>query len=135
MTGEGKQAESKFAKHAESDSALAPEKQSEEVPKRKKGMAIAVFPCIVGGISLTIAIIEQRRNSDYELNIDRDFMYPFVLALCLTMVVGFQTKGFTKDKPEPLVSWPKVKKQRKVVHKYVVKGKEEEEEQSDKKND
>lgn len=82
---------------------------------------------------MTVGIIEQRRNPDYELNIDRDFMYPFVLALCLTMIVGFQTKGFAKDKAEPLVSWPKVKKQRKVVHKYVVKGKKEEE--TDKKND
>mmetsp|Transcript_19974 Transcript_19974/g.49094 ORF Transcript_19974/g.49094 Transcript_19974/m.49094 type:complete len:144 (-) Transcript_19974:219-650(-) len=143
MAGEGTQAESKFAKHAELDSALAPKTQSEEEAK-KKTMAIAgrigvffVFPCIVGGTSLMVGIIEKRRNPDYTLNVDRDFMYPFMLAMCLTMVVFIQTRGFTKDKAEPLVSWPKVKKQRKVVHKYVVKGKEEEEEEeeSDKKND
>lgn len=40
MTGEGKQAESKFALHAESDTALAPKTESEETPK-KKSMAMA----------------------------------------------------------------------------------------------
>lgn len=80
-----------------------------------------------------VGLIEKRRNPDYDLNLDRDFMFPFVIALVLSMVVTLQTKGFTKDKPEPLVSWPKVRKNRTVVHKYVVKGKTEEE--PDKKND
>lgn len=90
-----------------------------------------LFPLVVGCISLLVGLIEKRRNPDHELNVDRDFMYPFMLALCLTLVIGFQTRGFAKDKPDSLVAWPKVKKQRKVVHKHVVKGKAGE---SDKKN-
>ena len=82
-----------------------------------------------------VGMIEKRRNPEYDLNIDRDFMYPFMLALCLTMVVFVQTRGFTKDKPEAVLSWPKVKKQKRVVHKYVVKGQTEEPGESDKKND
>lgn len=40
MTEKGKQSESKFALHAEADSALAPKTESEETPK-KKSMAMA----------------------------------------------------------------------------------------------
>lgn len=43
------------------------------------------------------------------------------MTLLLILVVGFQTSQFTK-KPDPLVKWPKVLKEKKVRHVHVVRG-------------
>jgi hypothetical protein len=94
-----------------------------------------IFPLIVGSLSILVGLIEKRKNPDYELDVDRDFMFPFMLALCLTLVIGFQTRGYTKHKPDSLVAWPKVKRQTKVVHRHVVKGQNEIGAESDKKKD
>ena len=86
-----------------------------------------IFPAVVGGLSLLTALLQGRHYPEHELNLDRDFIYPFMLALSLSILIGFQTRGFSKEKPESLIAWPKVKKQKKIVHKHVVVG--------DKKND
>eukprot|EP00980_Cylindrotheca_fusiformis_P009181 scaffold1996_cov127-Cylindrotheca_fusiformis.AAC.18 len=102
------QPDSTFAKHARADAAIATD-SGPEVEERK-------------GMSWGVGLLEKRKQPDYELNVDRDFMYPFMIAVCLTLVVGFQTRGFTKDQPQSLLVWPKVKKRQKVIHKHVVKG-------------
>jgi hypothetical protein len=94
-----------------------------EIPDERKGMTMAGrvaiflgFPTLVGLIGMYIGYNDPSR----ELKFDSDFAVPFMLALSMTLVIGFQTRGYTKDKPDPMVLWPKVRKRRRVVHKHVV---------------
>lgn len=82
-----------------------------------------LFPLCVGCIGLYIGYLEASRKPDRELNFDTDFVMPFLLALTFVLVVGFQTKGYTKNKVEPLVKWPKVR--RKKVVRIIQEGGEE----------
>jgi hypothetical protein len=120
--------ESKFSKHAQDDTALAPKSETAEESDLKKVTFIGriliflVFPALVGLLGLYMGYIAKRDDPTRELSFDTDFALPFVLALSMCVVIGFQTGGFTSSKAKPLVAWPKVKKRRKVVHKYVVVG-------------
>ncbi len=49
------------------------------------------------------------------VDLDRDFIMPFLLGLAMVVVVGMQTNGFPTRETKPLVQWPKVKRVRKVV--------------------
>lgn len=40
--------------------------------------------------------------------------------LVIVVVIGFQTKGFTRSEPKPFIAWPKVKRKRKIVRRRVV---------------
>lgn len=93
-----------------------------------------LFPLCVGCIGLYTGYLESSRKPDRELNFDTDFIMPFLLALTFVIVVGFQTKGYTKKKIEPLVKWPKIK--RKKVVRTVQEGEEvEDKDESAKKDD
>ena len=81
-----------------------------------------VFPLLVGCIGLYAGYLESTNKPDRELNFDTDFIMPFLLALTLVIVVGFQTKGYTKNQVEPLVKWPKVVRRKKVVHQTLQEG-------------
>ena len=78
------------------------------------------FPTLVGLFGLYTGYIMKRNDPTKELSFDIDFALPFMLALSFTLVIAYQTRGYTQDKPDPLVLWPKVKKRRKIVHKHVV---------------
>lgn len=75
-----------------------------------------------------VKFLESSREDDdgiikRTMNFEQDFMWPFCLALAMSIVIGFQTGGFQSNAtPQGLIQWPKVHKKRKVVHKYVVKG-------------
>jgi len=75
-----------------------------------------VFPTLMGFIGLYMGYLESIRKPERELDFDTDFVMPFLLALAFTIVVGFQTKGYTTNKVEPLVKWPKVRR-KKVIKK------------------
>ncbi|KAL3918817.1 MAG: hypothetical protein SGILL_004058 [Bacillariaceae sp.] len=104
-----------------------------------KLVVFLVFPVFVGILGL-LATYLDKSDPDRKLRIERDFALPFSITLLLTVVIGFQTNGYT-TKPKPLVRWPKVKKQQKVRHVHVVKGQDPnvddhgENEHEDKKND
>jgi hypothetical protein len=124
--------ESKFTKHAQSDPALSSGPSDSEQVNSKGGITILgrisvflIFPSIVGGLSLLVGLLSKHKNAEYQLNLDRDFVFPFFLALSLVLLITFQTKGFSKYKPDALMKWPKVKKQRRVIHKHIVVGQEE----------
>jgi hypothetical protein len=85
-----------------------------------KVLVVLVFPFCVGVLGL-LATYLDKSNADQKMRIERDFALPFAVTLLLTVVIGFQTNGFT-TKPQPLVLWPKVRKQKKVRHVHVVKG-------------
>ncbi|CAB9516787.1 expressed unknown protein [Seminavis robusta] len=74
------------------------------------------FPSLVGCLGLYMGYLESRRKPERKLSMEVDFIMPFLLALSMAIVVGFQTKGYTTTKVEPLVKWPKVRK-KKVIRK------------------
>ena len=106
-----------------------------------KVVVFFLFPMLVG-LAGMLAVYLDKSDPDRKLRIERDFALPFSITLLLTVVVGLQTNGFS-SKPQPLVRWPKVRKQRRVRHVHVVKGQDlsavdvdsEEKELEDKKND
>eukprot|EP00521_Asterionellopsis_glacialis_P011255 CAMPEP_0195294922 /NCGR_PEP_ID=MMETSP0707-20130614/16206_1 /TAXON_ID=33640 /ORGANISM="Asterionellopsis glacialis, Strain CCMP134" /LENGTH=166 /DNA_ID=CAMNT_0040356013 /DNA_START=117 /DNA_END=617 /DNA_ORIENTATION=- len=117
----------KFQSHAKEDAALKKEEEPESKPFNPQGLTvlgrIAVFlgfPLGVGLVSLYLSYMRNFRKGDKEIDLDRDFVFPFLLSLSTVIVVGFQTKGFTTTKVKPLVSWPKVKRKRKIIHQTVV---------------
>lgn len=119
---------SHYSQHTQQDAALASPVVDTSLRTRSltllgKVLLFLLFPLLVGLFGLCLGYIATRgENATHELNFEQDFMLPFVLALAMGIVVGFQTRGFSTTKPTPFILWPKVKTQRKVVHKYVVRG-------------
>ena len=82
----------------------------------KRIILFVIFPTCVGGFGLVSAYLVNVESEDSKpVNFDRDFIYPFILALATASVVWYQTNGFTYTKPKPLVTWPKVKRKRKII--------------------
>ncbi|KAL7580050.1 hypothetical protein ACA910_005035 [Epithemia clementina (nom. ined.)] len=129
-----------FARHAQEDTALASSQDAANNGNSHSGLTFIgkifvfiVFPLTIGVLGLYIAYLETRRNPEKELSFDQDFMVPFLLALAMAVVIGFQTGGFSSNKVEPLVAWPKVRRVKKVIRKK--KANSGELETSDKKDD
>jgi len=81
-----------------------------------------ILPFCVGSFAFVLSYINKKVLEDGkagELNFDTDFIIPFLLSFVVVSVVMVQTKGFS-SKAKPIVSWPKVRKKRKVVRKTVV---------------
>ena len=120
---------SRFAKHAQDDSALAAadtgdaKEQGPILTTCGKIAVFLLFPTMMGLMGLYIGYLETSgKNATRELSFDHDFALPFTLALAMCIVIGFQTGGFSNSNAKPLVAWPKVRKRQKIVHKHVVKG-------------
>lgn len=75
------------------------------------------FPFLVGMGGLYFAYLETVKQNDRELSFDQDFVVPFLLALAMVSVIGFQTGGYTNSEVTPLVPWPKVKRVKKIIYK------------------
>lgn len=80
-----------------------------------------LLPTLAGILGLYAAYLKQFKEPDRKLTIEADFGLPFMLALLMVVIIGFQTNGYASSQVKPLVSWPKVKKTRKITHKHVVK--------------
>jgi hypothetical protein len=80
-----------------------------------------LLPTLAGMMGLYAAYLKQFKDPDTKLTIEADFGLPFMLTLLLVVIIGFQTSGYASSQVKPLVSWPKVKKTRKITHKHVVK--------------
>lgn len=87
-----------------------------QMPWSVRLVIFLLFPLLVGLIGLYMGYLESLRKPDRELNVDTDFVMPFLLALAFAVVIAFQTKGFQTRNVEPLVKWPKVRR-KKVVRK------------------
>eukprot|EP00568_Trieres_chinensis_P011234 CAMPEP_0183297268 /NCGR_PEP_ID=MMETSP0160_2-20130417/4609_1 /TAXON_ID=2839 ORGANISM="Odontella Sinensis, Strain Grunow 1884" /NCGR_SAMPLE_ID=MMETSP0160_2 /ASSEMBLY_ACC=CAM_ASM_000250 /LENGTH=171 /DNA_ID=CAMNT_0025459057 /DNA_START=66 /DNA_END=581 /DNA_ORIENTATION=- len=89
---------------------------------------VALFlgvPLLAGSVGLVAGYLTQlqsKRNGGKvkEINFDRDFIFPFMLALVMVVVIGIRTRGFKKKEITPLVAWPKVRRKKKVVRKRVI---------------
>lgn len=75
-----------------------------------------LFPLGMGTLGLSLSYLETWRKPEKELSFDRDFVLPFLLALAMAVVVGFQTAGYRKRQIDPLVTWwPKVNRVKKSI--------------------
>jgi hypothetical protein len=79
------------------------------------------FPTLVGFLGLYLAYLETIRKPEREIDFDTDFVIPFLLALSMCVVIGFQTRGYKSKQIEPLVQWPKIRR-KKVIKKVVKNG-------------
>lgn len=119
---------SAFAKRAQEEKRKrAADVAAEAIMEKKRPSFVGRFllfigiPSLVGALATLMAYVSKGNEDDAQLiDFDRDFVFPFVVTLVLVVVVGFQTKGFTQDKPKSLLVWPKVKRQRTVVRRTVV---------------
>lgn len=119
--GEGAAA---FAQHTQRDAAhatapisAAPPQQSQSMTLFSKLAVFVVFPLLMGVLGLYLAYLERLNKPERELSFDQDFVFPFLLALAMVVVIWVQTNGFTEKKFRPLVQWPQAKRIKRVVHK------------------
>jgi hypothetical protein len=77
-----------------------------------------LFPFIVGLFGLYVSYLETfKTDKNHKLSFDQDFIFPFLLALALAIVVGFRTSNFRLKQLQPIVAWPKVQRVKKYVYK------------------
>ena len=103
-----------YSKHVQ-DAGNRPSTSGVQISWTARLAIFIVFPLTMGLLGLYMGYLETLRKPDRKLSIENDFIMPFLLALAFTIVVGFQTKGYSTSKIEPLVKWPKV------VRKKVIK--------------
>jgi hypothetical protein len=75
------------------------------------------FPLFCGFMGLYMWYFASLKDPQRKVDLDRDFIMPFLLGLAMVVVVGIQTNGFSTRETKPLVQWPKVKRVRKFVRK------------------
>ena len=66
---------------------------------------------------------EDDEDEPHEVNFDRDFVTPFLLALAFVIVIGFQTSGFSKDAGsgrKGAFAWPTTKRVQKIRRERVI---------------
>jgi hypothetical protein len=118
-----------LAQHAQADAALQKADETDTTAaaptsKSKKGLTFLGklgiffgFPLSMGMVGLYMAFLETRKDKGRELSFDQDFVVPFLLALAMAVVIGFQTGGYTNSEVTPLIPWPKVKRVKKIIYK------------------
>mmetsp|Transcript_27787 Transcript_27787/g.42046 ORF Transcript_27787/g.42046 Transcript_27787/m.42046 type:complete len:151 (-) Transcript_27787:67-519(-) len=117
-----------FANHAAGDTAIHQKESNEETATpRKNGVTnfgrfflFLGLPFLVGMLGFYAAYLLSLFYPGRQVNFDNDFILPFLLTLAMVLVIGFQTGGFTGKKPKALVSWPKVRRKKKIIHKTVI---------------
>jgi hypothetical protein len=111
----------------EADAALqrqVPDATDHAIAASKKGLTFLGkmgiflgFPLVAGMAGLYLAFLETQKRKDRELSFDQDFVVPFLLALAMAIIIGFQTGGYTSSSVTPLIPWPKVKRVKKIIYK------------------
>mmetsp|Transcript_12946 Transcript_12946/g.27490 ORF Transcript_12946/g.27490 Transcript_12946/m.27490 type:complete len:142 (+) Transcript_12946:232-657(+) len=88
---------------------------------------IFVFvPCFTGVTGLGISYLESLKSpaegeEQHVVDFDRDFVTPFLLALALVVVLGFQTNGFSPGAArKSAFVWPKARTVQRVRRERVV---------------
>ncbi|KAL7507965.1 hypothetical protein ACHAXN_005059 [Cyclotella atomus] len=60
-------------------------------------------PIFFGLFGFALAYIEKIRDSEYEVDITRDFVWPWALGMGFVTIVGFRTGGFKRGVGERTV--------------------------------
>ena len=70
-----------------------------------------------------VHLLGTEGDEPHEVNFDRDFVTPFLLALAFVIVIGFQTSGFSKDAGsgrKGAFAWPTTKRVQKIRRERVI---------------
>eukprot|EP00573_Skeletonema_grethae_P006393 CAMPEP_0201692796 /NCGR_PEP_ID=MMETSP0578-20130828/5586_1 /ASSEMBLY_ACC=CAM_ASM_000663 /TAXON_ID=267565 /ORGANISM="Skeletonema grethea, Strain CCMP 1804" /LENGTH=165 /DNA_ID=CAMNT_0048178223 /DNA_START=161 /DNA_END=658 /DNA_ORIENTATION=+ len=151
---------SAFSKHTEQQLQPPTNNTDNVVPTNSSGdfgqmsltarlLVFLLIPISTGLIGLFSSYLQSTRtngeeNKDGEphtIDLDRDFVTPFLLGLALVIVVGFQTKGFTvaggmtEMERKYAVAWPKARRVRRVRRERVIVEDEDDEDEDDDKKD
>lgn len=78
------------------------------------------FPLLAGIAGLYVGYLRTINSPEAKIDFDTDFVFPFLLALALVVVIAFQTKGFAQKKMTPLIQWPKVRRKKKIIRKRII---------------
>lgn len=81
-----------------------------------------IVPTAVGSFGLLVSYLNNKFGMDEpgSIDIDRDFVIPFLVAMVMIIVVNIQTLNFSSYEAKPLISWPKVIKKKKIIKKTVL---------------
>mmetsp|Transcript_23448 Transcript_23448/g.34608 ORF Transcript_23448/g.34608 Transcript_23448/m.34608 type:complete len:144 (-) Transcript_23448:1192-1623(-) len=126
-SSKGDKSRNVFANHSAGDTAIHKKEDNEDTPHSKGGLTnfgrfllFLGFPFVMGMFGFYAAYLSSLYNPERQMNFDNDFILPFLLTLAMVLVIGFQTGGFTGKKAKPIVSWPKVRRKKKVIYKTVI---------------
>jgi hypothetical protein len=117
-----------LAQHVEQDTIFGDETEEEPdtSPPPPPGMSFVArilvflaFPLFIGLAGLVLGYLMTFHDKSRKVDFDNDFVFPFLMALVLVMVLSIQTKGFTGSMA-PLVRWPKVRRRKKIIRKRVI---------------
>lgn len=75
------------------------------------------FPFLVGLMGLYLGYLASLKDPARKMDIDQDFIMPFLLAIAMAVVIGIQTNGYSTREIKPLIKWPKVKRVKKYIRK------------------
>mmetsp|Transcript_26076 Transcript_26076/g.40958 ORF Transcript_26076/g.40958 Transcript_26076/m.40958 type:complete len:156 (-) Transcript_26076:153-620(-) len=137
-----KQSKSAFSKHTEQQ-LQPPTSNNNDAPANTSGdfgqmsltgrlLVFLLVPTSTGLIGLFSSFLQSTRPKENEgdephtIDLDRDFVTPFLLGLALVIVVGFQTKGFTVAggmsgmERQFALQWPKARRVRKIRRERVI---------------
>jgi|EP00979_Chaetoceros_neogracilis_P000718 hypothetical protein len=103
-------------------------RENANVKTKSKSMTFAsrmvlflVFPSFIGSLGLIASHLQSKYGKEpTPMNLDRDFVYPFLVTIVLVIVVSIQTGNFSTYQASPLVAWPKVVKKKNIIRKTVV---------------
>lgn len=78
-------------------------------------LVFLVVPSLGGFLGIYFSYLKKLKEPSHEISVDQDLIMPFLLSLAMVIIVWVQTSGFQRREPKPLVSWPKVKRVKKIV--------------------
>eukprot|EP00585_Thalassiosira_rotula_P013563 CAMPEP_0196131648 /NCGR_PEP_ID=MMETSP0910-20130528/1561_1 /TAXON_ID=49265 /ORGANISM="Thalassiosira rotula, Strain GSO102" /LENGTH=143 /DNA_ID=CAMNT_0041391131 /DNA_START=124 /DNA_END=555 /DNA_ORIENTATION=+ len=120
-----------FAKHK--SVAIQNDNNSNNAASGAKMSLVARFlififiPSFTGFTGLGVSYLQQTRPQEegvkpHVVDFDRDFVTPFLLAMALVVVLGFQTGGFSNgpNNRTAALSWPKTRKVQRVRKERVI---------------
>lgn len=127
-----------FSQHAQQDAALNP--PADETPQEgmsfvAKTLIFLGFPLFVGLAGLYVGYLRMIQKPESKIDFDNDFVFPFLLALAMVVVIAIQSKGFSRKEITPLVQWPTVKRKKKIIRKRIIVDDDGNEIKEEEKND
>eukprot|EP00543_Licmophora_paradoxa_P003433 CAMPEP_0202448276 /NCGR_PEP_ID=MMETSP1360-20130828/7092_1 /ASSEMBLY_ACC=CAM_ASM_000848 /TAXON_ID=515479 /ORGANISM="Licmophora paradoxa, Strain CCMP2313" /LENGTH=168 /DNA_ID=CAMNT_0049065781 /DNA_START=54 /DNA_END=557 /DNA_ORIENTATION=- len=81
---------------------------------------VGISGLYVGYLRKLVANNNNNNNNNKDspkqtVDFDNDFVFPFLVALTMAIVVGFQTNGYTTTNITPLIKWPQVRRHKKFI--------------------
>jgi hypothetical protein len=114
---------STFAEYVEEDTRLGTTEGEPGIRPRMnfvgRTLIFLAFPMLIGVAGLSVGYLRAVNDKSQKVDFDRDFIFPFLMALALVGVITVQTTGFTTSM-KPLVQWPKVRRTKKIIRKRVI---------------